>query len=547
MLFLIRYEGGFKYAFGIYMPLTIVCFHHINNASAGTTFIMPEQEDFVSMVENPRLRVVVFLFLLMSMFLATLDNQIVSTALPTIVGDFGAIERFGWVASAYLLASCAVMPVYGKLGDLIGRKYVLMAAIVLFLIGSLTCGMAVSMNTLIAARVLQGFGGGGLMVSIFALNADLFSPRERPKYQSYASLVIMTSGALGPMLGGTMTAAFGWRSIFLINLPLGLIVLAGLLFLMPNRKPERTPKIDFLGALFLAITVTAVVLWSDSAEVFGSMLAMKSLCVIATAIVAAILWVLVERRAPEPVIPLTLLRNPSVVLLIIVSITSGGIAIGMVNYLALFLQTVYGLTPTTAGLFFIPITTGIVVGSLTSGRLMSISGRYKPYAIMGLVLSTFCFSMFAMFTHTAPLVIIGILMTLQGIGVGLGQQVPVLGVQNAARGGDIGAATGTVTLSRMIGAATAISVYGAILARGLGNAPDIPGVGAVADVTPTGLSDLTSAAHSAAIAAYSDTFTMVFMSAALLAAIGVIAAISLKPVTMGSTASTPGKTAEVGA
>ena len=195
-----------------------------------------QEQPFISLVENPKLRIAAFLFLLMAMFLATLDNQIVSTALPTIVGEFGQMERFGWVASAYLLATCAVMPLYGKLGDLIGRKYVLMTAITIFLIGSLTCGLAISMNTLIAARVLQGFGGGGLMVSIFALNADLFSPRERPKYQSYASLVIMTSGALGPILGGTMTDAFGWRSIFLINLPLGLIAVSYTHLTLPTKR-----------------------------------------------------------------------------------------------------------------------------------------------------------------------------------------------------------------------------------------------------------------------------------------------------------------------
>ena len=169
----------------------------------------PPPTPFVSLVADPRRRVVVFVLLLTALFMATLDNQIVSTALPTIVGEFGELERFGWIGSAYLLASSAVMPLYGKLGDLFGRKYVIMAAVAIFTLGSLVCGLAISMDTLIAARVLQALGGGGIMVSIFSINADLFEARERARYQSYASLALMASGAVGPVLGGTLSDLFG--------------------------------------------------------------------------------------------------------------------------------------------------------------------------------------------------------------------------------------------------------------------------------------------------------------------------------------------------
>ena len=484
---------------------------------------MDQQSQFVSLVEHPRRRVIAFLFLLMSMFLATLDNQIVSTALPTIVGEFGAVERFGWVASAYLLASCAVMPIYGKLGDLIGRKYVLMAAIVIFLVGSLTCGLAVSMNTLIAARVLQGFGGGGLMVSIFSLNADLFPARERAKYQSYASLVLMTSGALGPILGGTMTAAFGWRSIFLVNLPVGLIVLAGLHILLPNRKTGRKPKIDFLGALLLALMVTGIVLWCDSGEIFGSMLSPASFGVVAAVAVLTGLWVMVERRAPEPMIPLSLFSNRTVVLLLIISIASGSIAIGMVNYLALFLQTV-------------PVPLGLAVGARTGGRLMSIPGRYRPLAILGLSLSTLAFVTLSLFAVSAPLALMAAILGLHGLGIGFGQQVPVLGAHTAARGGDVGAATGTVTLSRMVGASAGISIYGAILAYGLDRSASIPGVGPLTELSPTAIAALPEPARALAIGGYGDTFTMLFMFAAAVCMIGLVAALALRPMLLGAPA-----------
>jgi MFS family permease len=199
-------------------------------------------------VTDLRRRLILFFFLMTAMFMATLDNQIVSTALPTIVGEFGHLERFGWIGSAYLLSLSAVMPVYGKLGDLFGRKYVMMTAIMIFTVGSTVCGLAVSMDTLIAARVLQGLGGGGIMVSIFAVNADLFEPRERARYQSYSSLVLMASGAIGPVLGGTMSDLFGWRSIFLVNVPIGFVVLIGLAFMLPYRKPHRRPKIDYAGS-----------------------------------------------------------------------------------------------------------------------------------------------------------------------------------------------------------------------------------------------------------------------------------------------------------
>ncbi|WP_174803946.1 MFS transporter [Martelella limonii] len=500
---------------------------------------MQEHIPFVSLVESPKRRIAAFLFLLLSMFLATLDNQIVSTALPTIVGEFGAIERFGWVASAYLLASCAVMPIYGKLGDLIGRKYVLMAAIVLFLIGSLTCGLAVSMNTLIAARALQGLGGGGLMVSIFSLNADLFEARERAKYQSYASLVLMTSGALGPILGGTMTAAFGWRSIFLVNLPVGLIVLAGLYILIPNRRTGRTPRIDYAGAVLLALAVTGLVLWCDSGELFGSMVAPLSLALLGTSAVLVFLFVLVERRAPEPIIPLSLFANPTVVLLLIFSAASGSVAIGMVNYFALFLQSVHTLSPTTAGLFFIPITGGLVLGALVSGRLMSATGRYRPFAIWGLTLSALALATLSLFSSSMPLALIAVIMAFHGIGIGFGQQVPVLGVQNAARGGDVGAATGTVTLSRMVGASASISVYGAILAHGIARFQAIPGVGDLTGLSPAAIAGLKEPARSAAVAGYADAFTMLFGFATAICLIGIIAAFALRPAVLGTAAEKP--------
>ena len=483
------------------------------------------------LVADPRRRLVVFFFLMFAMFMATLDNQIVSTALPTIVGEFGALERFGWIGSAYLLATSAVMPVYGKLGDLFGRKYVMISAVVIFTLGSLACGLAWSMNSLIAARVLQGLGGGGIMVSIFSVNADLFEARERARYQSYSSLVIMASGSVGPILGGTMSDLFGWRSIFLINLPIGILVITGLALLLPYRRPDRQPKIDYIGAILLAATISSVVLWADSGEIFGSLFAWQSLAIVAFAVVTASLWVQVERRAPEPIVPLRLFKDSSFPLFMVISLVSGALGIGMVNYYALFLQTTTGLSPSSAGLFFIAITSGIVMGSLTAGRLISKTGSYKPFSIISLSIAVVTMLVFSQLHAGTPLPLLAIVMWMQGLGVGLGQQAPIIGVQNSALKSDIGAASGAVALTRMGGAAIGISIYGAIISSNLKSvAVDIPGVGRIQELTPKMLAELPAASQSAVASLYAGAFTPLFYAAAITAVVGLIAALGLKNV-----------------
>lgn len=489
-----------------------------------------EPPPFQSLVPDPRLRMMLFLFLMTALFMATLDNQIVSTALPTIVGEFGQLERFGWVGSAYLLATSAVMPLYGKLGDLFGRKYVMMTAIAIFTVGSLICGSAVSMNTLIAARVLQGLGGGGIMVSIFSINADLFEPRVRARYQSYSSLVLMASGAVGPTLGGTMSDLFGWRSIFLVNLPIGILVLVGLGLYLPYRKPHRRPKIDYAGALLLACAVTSVVIWADSGQIFGSLVAPGSLGVVAFGLVCAVLFVQVEKRAAEPMVPISLMRNSTARLLWIISLASGAVGIGSVNYVALYLQTTTGLSPTLAGLLFIAVTGGIAIGSLSSGRLISSTGRYKIFGVIGGAGSCIAFTLFSQLPVGTPIAVIGALMLMHGISVGIGQQIPVIGVQNAVAQKDVGAATGTVTLTRMGGASIAISIYGAVLSAFMAGGAEIPGVGNIESLTPAAMAALDPAARAAVSATYAHAFGPVFISMALIIGCGFIASCCLKNV-----------------
>lgn len=488
-------------------------------------------EDMPPLVESPRLRLVIFLFLMTAMFMATLDNQIVATALPTIVGEFGQLERFGWVGSAYLLASSAVMPIYGKLGDLFGRKPVFMTAVLVFTLGSLVCALAVSMDTLIAARVLQALGGGGIMVSIFSINADLFAPRERARYQSYSSLVLMVSGAVGPVLGGTLSDLFGWRSIFLVNLPIGILVLAGLAVLLPYRRPDRRPKIDYAGAALLAASIASVVLWADSGQLFGSLVAPGSLAIVALGVLCLVGFVLIERRVEEPVVPLSLFSNPTFSLLLVVSLCSGAIGIGTVNYVALFLQTTTGLSPSMAGTLFIATTGGIATGSIFAGRIISATGRYKLLSIASMTTGVVAMGVFAFVGVGTPVPLIATIMLLHGLGIGIGQQVPVIGVQNVALARDVGAATGAVTLTRMGGASIGISIYGAVVSAGVARfGADLPGVGSIDELTPQALSALSPDLQARIGEIYAGAFHPMFLSAALICVVGLSAAFLLKNV-----------------
>lgn len=488
-----------------------------------------------SLITDKRLRLIVFLIMMTAVFMAMMDNQIVSTALPTIVGEFGHIERFSWVGSAYLLTSSSVMPLYGKLGDLFGRKYVMIATVSIFTLGSVLCALSVSMDTLIAARVLQALGGGGIMVTVFSINADLFEPRERARYQSYTSLVLMLSGAIGPTLGGFMTDLFGWRSIFFINLPIGALVIAGMAWLLPYRRPQRKPKVDFFGALLLAGAIASIVLWADSATLFGSLVAPRSLLIIGLGALCALAWFLVERRVEEPVVPLRLFQNPTIDLLLIISVASGCMGIGMINYHALFLQSGLGMTPTIAGLFFIPLTTGIAIGSVSAGRIMSRSGSYKIFSIVSTGVSALAVSLFAFIDRETSLYLVAALFFIQGLGGGVGQQVPVLGVQNAAPDRDIGAATGMTSLSRIGGASIGISIYGAIVSFMINRFDgSIPGVGSIEGLTPEQLTRLSADAQSQIGQIYIDACHPMFLTSAFLGFIGFLAALSLKNIQLGS-------------
>jgi len=492
-----------------------------------------------------RRKMTIYVAVLVGMFMATLDMQIVATALPTIAADLGKLELFGWVGAAYLLSTAAVTPFYGKLGDLFGRKRVFMAAIGLFVVGSLACGVAWSMESLIAARVLQGLGGGGLMTSAFGILADLFEPRERAKYQGYSSAVFTLSGLLGPVAGGLISQTFGWEYIFLVNLPIGVAVIALLAFAMPNFATGRKPKIDYPGGLLLAGAVTALVFWAEEAVGggYGGVMVYVLPVVIVVALAA---FVLVERRAAEPMVPLHLLSNSTITLALVISVISGVATLGMLNYFALFLQTVTGLPPAMAGLLFLPSSVGTLLASIGTGYLVARTGRYKPYPIAAMALGIVVMLFFTTVNAATPVWVIGAGMFFFSASMGLQMQTLMVAVQAAAPRKDVGAATGTLTLARMIGASLGLAANGGILTAGLVRGQDgisaetlavMPGP--MTEMTPSVIATLPAAAGHEVVAVFTSAFSMVYYTGAGLFALGLLCALAMKNVKLESHGKAP--------
>ncbi|MGW0686335.1 DHA2 family efflux MFS transporter permease subunit [Streptomyces sp. NPDC002754] len=456
------------------------------------------------------------------MLLASLDQTIVSTALPTIVSDLGGLEHLSWVVTAYMLAATAATPLWGKLGDQYGRKKLFQLAILIFLVGSALCGLSQNMGQLIGFRALQGLGGGGLMVLSMAIVGDIVSPRERGKYQGLFGAVFGATSVLGPLLGGLFTEHLSWRWVFYVNLPIGvvaLLVIAGALHI-PVRSTKH--RIDYLGTFLVASVATCLVL---VASLGGTTWAWGSPQIIGLAILGVALgvaFVFVEFRAREPVLPMRLFRVRTFTLSAIISFVIGFAMFGAMTYLPTFLQVVQGVTPTMSGVHMLPMVFGLLLSTTLSGQVVSRTGRWKMFPVAGTAITLVGLLLLHNMDEYTATGVMSLYFFVFGAGLGLVMQVLVLIVQNAVPYEDLGVATSGATFFRSIGASFGVAIFGTVFANHLGSRlgdalsgrqlpPGVTPDSLGAD--PRGIAALPPEVRAPVVHAYSTSITDVFLYA----------------------------------
>ncbi|MFB8776598.1 MDR family MFS transporter [Streptomyces broussonetiae] len=412
--------------------------------------------------KQPRSVRVVLLALMIAMMLAMLDNMIIGTAMPTIVGELGGLEHLSWVVTSYTLATAASTPIWGKIGDMYGRKGSFMASIVLFLIGSALSGMAQDMGQLIGFRAVQGLGAGGLMVGVMAIIGDLIPPRERGKYQGMMAAVMALAMIGGPLVGGTITDNWGWRWAFYINLPLGAVALVAISVVLHLPRKRSQARIDYLGAGLLTVGITAIVLvttWGGTEYAWTSARIMELTAIGVVALVGFVLW---EKRAAEPLMPLHIFRSRNFTLMSVIGFITGFVMFGAVLFLPLYQQSVQGASATNSGLLLLPMLGAMLVTSMVAGRVTTNTGRYKVFPLAGGVLLIAGLWLLSLMDTETSRLTSGLYMAVLGLGMGCLMQITMLVAQNSVEMKDMGVASSSTTLFRTLGSSFGVAIMGAL-------------------------------------------------------------------------------------
>lgn len=469
---------------------------------------------------------IIFAGLLLTMFLSSLDQTIISTAMPTIAGDLGGADHISWIITAYALALSIGMPVYGKLGDQFGRKGLFITAIVIFLIGSVISGLSTTMGMLIIGRFVQGLGGAGLMILSQAILADIMSPLERAKYSGVMGAVFGVSAIAGPLLGGFLTEHLSWHWAFWINIPLGLFAIFIAVKTLHLPSVEASHKVDYWGMATMMPAVISLVLIStwggtqyewNSPTIIGLIIA----CLVFTA-----LFILIEHRASEPIIPLTLFKSRTFTLSAVVGLTLGAGTFAALSYLPTYLQIVNGVSATASGLLMLPMLAGNFVASIGSGYIISKTGKYKIFPILGMAFSGVGIYLLSTMSVGTPQLVTSIYMIITGLGMGFALQTLVLIVQDAVKAKDVGAATATNNFFREIGISLGVSIFGSIFASRLAEKLFSTGSGvAESGLTPEAISNLPDQMREIVVQGYVDSLMPAFVFLIPIIAIGFIAAL----------------------
>jgi EmrB/QacA subfamily drug resistance transporter len=465
----------------------------------------------------------VLLGVMLAMLLSMLDNMVVSTAMPTIVRDLGGLEYISWVVTAYTLVTAVTTPVWGKLGDLVGRKSMYLASIAVFIVGSALCGAAQSMGELIAFRIVQGIGAGGIGAGAFALIGALVPPRERGKYQGMTASVMAIGTIGGPLLGGFITGHWDWRWAFYINLPLGLVSLVWRALMLRAPAQYIKAKIDWLGISLLTITITVVVLaatWAGTTYAWGSW---QILSLGAVAVTGLVLFVRVEQRVGEPLLPLSVFTNHrNYPLAMVLLLVAGVVMFGGGLYLPLFQQIVQGASATNSGLLMLPMMIPVVIVSTLAGKVMSATGRYRIFPVVGTAFLTVGLGLLATMDTGTSRLLTGLYMVFVGIGLGFTLQMASTIAQNSVALRDMGAAMSSVNLFRTLGGSLGVAVFGSLFTRATQS--HLPGTGGT-DADASALRKLPAGAKDAYLDAVSVGISHIFLTGAILCALAFLAAL----------------------